>query len=734
MGVDARLVGPALAIWAVTATPAVPWYLWIIAAGALMIGALIALRHRGAVDDAAGSAARGLEKSTATEAIEKSAAVNFTSGLAPTLLALALGIAAAAIARELHHEYAANSLHFQQACEYWLSNVYTPVGSWAAARRSDFLQAVSAFPPYVRGLVPGVVIGDDSALPYENVATMRMMGLSHLTAVSGAHVSLVFGVVIGACGKRHPAVTAALAVASLYVLVNLVGPQASVLRAGMMGIFMAVAIGVERRASALPLVCMAVIVACVCFPALATSLGFELSAGTTAAIVIAGYPLSTQLERLMPQVFAQALALPLVAGLASVPLIAGIQPESSIWTVMANVAVAPVVAPLTLCGLAAVVLLPFAAPLAHILVLLCAGCAWWMAAVAQFCAWLPGSHVTVWWAAAVNAALALALWICARSKRRGAERREYRSRQRGRVKERVRGSAATASSIAVVVVVSTVALVAIGGWIHLPLGGLRIDPHWEIVQCDVGQGSALLVRRGNDTVLIDVGPEDGRVDACLRSARVRHIDLLVLSHFDADHVRGLANVLREADVGTAWVSGNPYPRSTSSWVLSLLTQAGATVHAVTAGESYGGWIQVKSPNSFRATPDSTNEDSLVVRVQTPHYSVLALADVSAEIQDNLIDGADLADIVIVAHHGAASQSERLAAVLKPRVALFSVGINSYGHPTERASRVWRAPIMASTRACGWISVAPAGVATQRRCELTAPTPEASTEQAIRGKP
>lgn len=765
VGTDARLVGPALAVWAVTAIPNLHWYSWmftvVIFAVAAAIGAGYSRYSRRA--KSAGSAissvsTRSLQVSNlysladtqegsrpgsspslaahvATlpqllralriEMFPQSLRAPLSVSAAPSLAALALSVAAAGIAREIHAVFSEESLNFQQLCESWLSRADTPVGSWAATRRDELLRAVADFPPYARGLVPGVVVGDDSALPYESVDMMRMLGLSHVTAVSGAHVSLVFGIVIGVCGKRHPAVTAALAMASLYILIHLVGPQASVLRAGMMGVLMAVAIGLRRRASALPLVCIAVIAACLCFPRLATSLGFELSACTTAAIVLAGYPFSVRIGRFMPQFCAQALALPLVAGLASVPLVVGIQKESSVWTVLANVAVAPVIAPLTLCGLAAAVLVPAAAPVTHALLLICAGCAWWMAEVAEFFARMPGSHVSVEVAAGFNILLVLMLWGCGRSKRkRKAEHRESWLGTISGARALVARSLTAVTAFGAVAAVVAVMLwvTPIGTWIQsplwLPFGAARIDPHWEIVQCDVGQGSALLARRRGSTVLIDTGSESGRVDQCLRNARVRHIDLLILSHFDADHVRGLERVLGEARVDAVWVSGNPHPMSNSSWVRALCARAGVGMRVVTAGESYGGWLWVESPANPLAHESTANDDSLVVRLRTQHYSVLALADVSAEIQDSLARDEKPADIVIVAHHGAASQSRRLAAALTPQVALFSVGENSYGHPTERAMHVWDAPIVANTRICGWISVTPAGVSSQHTCKLT----------------
>ena len=66
-------------------------------------------------------------------------------------------------------------------------------------------------------------------------------------------------------------------------------------------------------------------------------------------------------------------------------------------------------------------------------------------------------------------------------------------------------------------------------------------PHeWTIAACDIGQGDAVLLRSGGAVALIDTGPDPGPLDACLARLGLAHIDLLVLTHFDLDHVGGVS--------------------------------------------------------------------------------------------------------------------------------------------------------------------------------------------------
>ena len=730
---DARLVLPACLVWAVTASG--PRWEWIwgamsFAAGCAMVALLALGGHR-------------------AEAKEK------YQPLLASIAACVIAVLSALAAQSLHNTYASASLHFHNEVERFLRSPLPAVASWVESRRGALIAAVSDYPQYAQGLIPGVVIGDDSALPSEIREMMRMEGLSHLTAVSGAHVSLALGLVIAACGRSRSKLTAAISGAVLIVLVALVGPAASVLRAGMMGMLMVGALAFRREASALPLVCVAVIGACLAFPMLATSLGFELSAACTLAIVLFAYPLSAQLQRVLPQWLALMISLPLVAGIASMPFLAGIQSRSSLWSVVANVAVAPAVAPLTICGFIAVLTLGWAPILAMPALWVCRRCAWWMNVVAEICARLPGSGVPLWRVGMANLLVASVFIVFSRARAAGllekiglSEYLDKRAdrvvamlkkcsakgvRMRPRSKGRYRGFKKQRRGFRELIVASLVVLVAIfalfvtkyQGWLRLPIFVGQVNSDWEAVQCDVGQGSALLLRGVGDdgelrTVLVDVGPANGHIGRCLRAAGVRKLDLLVLSHFDADHVRGLDEVLEYAKVKQAWVSSNPYPLYNSQWVLELLARQQIQVHAVTAGEDFGGWLSVLSPADPIGSEEEVNADSLVIRASTLHHNVLSLADVPSDIQDGLVQNAaaERVGVVIVAHHGAASQSQALANQLDPQVAIVSVGRNNYGHPSSEALRIWQAPVLAQTLACGWISVEAEAVSAQRACNLS----------------
>ncbi len=85
--------------------------------------------------------------------------------------------------------------------------------------------------------------------------------------------------------------------------------------------------------------------------------------------------------------------------------------------------------------------------------------------------------------------------------------------------------------------------------------GHAVPEDWQVAACDVGQGDSLAVRTGpSSAVVVDVGPDGEAAGRCLDRLGVTTVDLLVLSHFHADHVGGLAAVLRGRTVVSALVS------------------------------------------------------------------------------------------------------------------------------------------------------------------------------------
>ncbi|MGN6741859.1 MAG: ComEC/Rec2 family competence protein [Amnibacterium sp.] len=222
---------------------------------------------------------------------------------------------------------------------------------------------------------------------------------------------------------------------------------------------------------------------------------------------------------------------------------------------------------------------------------------------------------------------------------------------------------------------------------------------WEIAGCDVGQGDAFLLNGGGGHVaLVDTGREPGPILACLDRLGIRRIDLLVLTHWDADHVGASRSVADR--VGTAFVG--PSDGAAADALRAAVAAAGAHVVQVHRGEhaTVGRLrIDVLWPEEPLGSIQPGNPASITLLV-TGRLRSLLTGDLGEDAQNALLAAGPLprVDVVKVAHHGSADQSPACDAAADPAVGLIGVGAgNDYHHPTARLLRILRSDGVAPFR-------------------------------------
>ena len=203
---------------------------------------------------------------------------------------------------------------------------------------------------------------------------------------------------------------------------------------------------------------------------------------------------------------------------------------------------------------------------------------------------------------------------------------------------------------------------------------------------DVGQGDATLLQRGSASVLVDTGPPGGPVLRRLREAGVRRLDLLVITHAEADHEGMALPVIATFRPRLVLDGGAGWPTEVQRGLPAALERAGGRAIAARAGQvlRVGGLrFRVLWPprRSARWKPDGNpNDHAVVAHVRDGPFDLLLPADA----ESNVTAGLDLprVEALKVAHHGSAD--EGLPALLErtaPAVAAIEVGAeNTYGHP------------------------------------------------------
>ncbi|PJK22394.1 ComEC/Rec2 family competence protein [Mycolicibacterium goodii] len=243
-------------------------------------------------------------------------------------------------------------------------------------------------------ILPGLVLGDTTAVGADTTAQFRAAGLTHLTAVSGANVTIVCGTLLMTAVLVGPRIAVALALLGLIGFVIVVQPSASVLRAAVMGAVTLLAIVTHRRRQAIPALAASVLVLMIAAPELAVDVGFALSVCATAAIVVIAPAWARRLEaRGWPATLAAALSVAAAAQLVTAPLVAGISGRFSVVAVTANLAVAGVIPPITVLGTAAAALAAVWPAGAGLLIRFTGPELWWLLSVARWASGVPGSTV-----------------------------------------------------------------------------------------------------------------------------------------------------------------------------------------------------------------------------------------------------------------------------------------------------------------------------------------------------
>ncbi len=635
-----------------------------------------------------------------------------------------------------------------------------PVSRAVGAVRAGLLRASADLPPDQAGLVPGIALGDTSQMPPGLEDAMRAVSLTHVTAVSGAHVAIILGVVLAVTGRLPRAVRAGVAVLTLVAFVVVVEPGPSVLRAAAMGAVASLGILLGRPSRAVPALALAVILLVLLDPWAARSFGFALSVLATAGVVLLAPVLARRWSRRLPGWLAHGLAVPAAAQAACGPVVILLQPSLPLLAVPANALAALAVPPATVMGVLATTCGTWWHSAALVLARGSGVFAAWIAGVARRAAEVPGAQLP--WPAGVPGAMLLAVVSLAAGLL--AVRGPWRMRAVRRT----------------VIIGGLAVLLAVLPGPRRELG--RLLPggwppaRWEAIACDVGQGAALAVRSGPDAaVVVDAGPPGDAARRCLDVAGVHTVDLLVLTHLHDDHVGGLPGVLAGRRVHAAIVTPYPEPSAARREVAALLGRAGIPVATPALPDAGDRRVDESSPADVSGVAGSVrwdvlsplssavagasgmdgttvNDLGLALLLRTPTLTLAALGDAERSAQSALATGVRRAraerapggagamlgvDVVVVAHHGSARQDPGLAALLAAPVALISVGAgNPYGHPDPETVALYgdAGGVVLRTDECGAVAVLTGPLGAVSRCRTPGAGPSRPPGRARRGRP
>jgi competence protein ComEC len=597
--------------------------------------------------------------------------------------------------------------------------------------RGEALIDRSLAEPYA-ALANGMLLGIEANIPAELYDQFKATGTSHVIIISGTNVALISGIVIAVAahllGKRR-ALWPALATIACYAL--LVGGEVAVVRAAVMGGLFVTAAALRRSSTAIVSLAAACLAMTLANPLALWDIGLQLSSMATAGLVLLAPVLARPLRRILSRFFAWApdqlrmagedvVAVTLAAALATLPLGLYYSHRLSLVSLLANVLIAPVQPLILFCGTTALVAGWWRVePLSQALLWL----AWlglaWTAGSVRWCAGLPFAVMDlgafgVPQVMAAYAAIGLARWWREVEAGVGAVARRMAGsgatcaagREAGATDASIGGACAPnggSGSVLARAAISGPGLMMAGVLAFLVGAAVlaRPDGRLHVWFLDVGQGDGILIQTpAGRQVLVD-GGSSGQVLLGQLGAVMpfwdRTLDLVVLTHPDADHMAAQVEAVRRYSIEAAWETPAAAADPESAAWRSAVEAAGAQVQL----QSSGGWadlgdgvaLWVLSPpaQSFSGE-DANNQNSLVAKLEYGDFSVLLTGDAGTPAEQVLVaQGAPIAATVLkVAHHGSKSATgEAFVHAVGAPIAVIQVGAgNDYGHPgTETLGRL-----------------------------------------------
>lgn len=558
-------------------------------------------------------------------------------------------------------------LAYQEEDAELLKLVAPPRWAFPAKLRRQLLEILeSSFPKDTAAFAKALLLGDRTDIDYETNTAFKLSGISHIIAVSGLHVTILFTLINTLCFKKRWLV-ALIAIPLLTLFAAVAGFSPSIIRACIMQGLMVLAMLVQKEYDGPTELAFSCLVMLLANPLVITSVNFQLSVGCMIGIFLFQKRIDAYLRAKiitkkhkrfvkLKRWFSSSGSVTLSAMLVTTPLVALYFGAVSLVGVLTNLLTLWVIS-FVFYGILLVCLLGAFWPAAATFT--AAVFAWpirYVLAVSKILAAFPLSavytasvYIVTW---LVFCYVLLAVFMLSKKKKP-----------------------------------LQLACCAVIG-LCMALGASWLEPltdNCRMTVLDVGQGQCILLQSEGKTYLVDCGGSDEEEAADTAAERllsqgIFRLDGVILTHFDADHSGGMAYLLSRIPADTLFVPDSTDENGVLANLAPLVEQTIELSENVML--TYGGTnLSIFGP----VVPDSGNESSLAILFRHENCDILITGDRSGFGERMLLKTAEIPelDVLVAGHHGSKySTCEELLTATKPKIAVISVGENYYGHPTK----------------------------------------------------
>ena len=530
-------------------------------------------------------------------------------------------------------------------------------------------------PKDARELAIGMMIGDKEELDANITENFKNSNLTHMLAVSGAHISYVILGLNLMLKKTSNRFRKIFIICFLIFFVGVTDFTPSVQRASIMAILLLISTMLYRSQDTYTSIAFSGLVILIINPYSFFDIGFQLSFGGTIGIVLMYNSLIKRfkLNGKLTSYIVSSICVSVCANLIIIPIMTFNFNTVSLTFWISNLLAGPFLGIIIILGFCVYLLSFVIFPVAKIISVPLKYLIYILLIIVKYCSKIPFSSITI------RTPYIFEIFI-------------YYI-----VLYLVFNYAKIKPYFKKLVVIILIAILIANSCIHVQNHGKMI-----IYFIDVGQGDSTLIRTAkNKTILIDGGgSENSSFDVgektllpYLLDRKITVLDYVVISHFDTDHCGGILYLMEHLKVKNIIISKQGKESGNYNKFKNIVLDKGISVIFVKKGDKIKidneTYMDILFPGNNLISDNILNNNSIVTKICYNNFSILFTGDVE-EIAENEIcsqyntTNKLKANILKVAHHGSkTSSTAEFIKMVKPQIALIGVGEkNKFGHPND----------------------------------------------------